>query len=83
MRTLIVVVIGVVLSFTFVFGASHLGKSKVAGAILFVGLWLVFCCFDYSRGVKAGYSAIDELGIHIILFVLPTISAWVAARFLT
>jgi len=83
MRTLIVVLIGLVLSFAFVFMSSHLGRGKVTGAILFIGLWLVFCGFDYSNGVKAGYSAIDELGIHIALFTLPAIGAWLAARFLS
>jgi hypothetical protein len=83
MRTLIVVAIGLVLSVGFVFTASHLGKDKVIGAIVFISLWLIFCCFDYANGVKAGYSAVDELGVHILLFVLPALGAWLAARFLS
>ena len=38
--------------------------------------------FDYSNGVKGGYPAIDELGIHILIFVVPATGAWVMARFL-
>jgi len=83
MRTLIVVAIGLVLSVGFVFAASYLGKDKVIGAIVFISLWLIFCCFDYVNGVKAGYSAVGELGVHILLFVLPALGAWLAARFLS
>ena len=73
---------GLVLSGAFVFAFNHLGKSKTTGAIVFIAVWLIFCAVDYSNGVKAGYAAIDELGIHILLFVVPAIGAWVMARFL-
>ena len=82
MRTLIVLAIGLVMALAFVFAASHLGKTKVAGAILFIGVWLIFCAFDYSQGLKAGYAAVDELGIHLILLIIPAFGAWAAARFL-
>jgi len=83
MRTLFAIVIGLALSFAFVFAASHFGRGKVTGAILFIGVWLVFCAIDYSNGVKAGYSATDELGIHILLFTVPVVGAWVATRLLS
>ena len=82
MRTLIAVAVGLVLSFGFVFASNSLGKGKFAGAILFTGLWLVFCVVDYLNGVKAGYSAIDELGIHLLVFTLPAFGSWLAARLL-
>jgi hypothetical protein len=81
-RTLIVLAVGLVIALAFVFAAGHLGKTKVAGAILFIGVWLIFCAFDYSQGLKAGYAAVDELGIHLILLVIPAFGAWAAARFL-
>jgi hypothetical protein len=81
-RTLVVIAIGLVLSSTLVFAIDHLGKGKITGAIVFMVAWLIFCAVDYSNGVKAGYSARDELGIHILIFALPTLSAWLAARFL-
>jgi hypothetical protein len=74
--------VGLILAFGFVFAGTLLGKSKVTGAIIFLGLWLIFCAVDYSNGVKAGYSAVDELGIHILVFAVPAIGAWLAARFL-
>jgi cell shape-determining protein MreD len=82
MRTVIAITIGLVLAFGFVFASNLLGKSKITGAILFLCLWLIFCGVDYSNGVKAGYSAVDELGIHILVFALPAIGAWLTARFL-
>jgi hypothetical protein len=81
-RTVIVLAIGLVIALAFVFAASHLGKTKVAGAILFIAVWLIFCAFDYSQGLKAGYAAVDELGIHLILLIIPAFGAWAAARFL-
>jgi hypothetical protein len=82
MRTLLVVGIGVALSYAFVFATSYWGKSKVTGALVFMGVWLIFCAWDYARGVKAGYSAIDELGIHLLLFIVPALCAWLVARLL-
>jgi hypothetical protein len=81
-RTLVVIAIGLVLSSALVFATSHLGKGKITGAIMFMVAWLIFCAVDYSNGVKAGYSAMDELGIHILIFTVPTLSAWLAVRFL-
>jgi hypothetical protein len=81
-RTLIVVAVGLLLSAGFVFASSHLGKNKITGALLFIALWFIFCAIDYFNGVKAGYSTTDELGIHILLFTLPALGAWLAARFL-
>jgi hypothetical protein len=81
-RTIVVVAIGWVLSGAFVLASGYLGKSRITGAIIFIAAWLIFCVVDYSNGVKAGYAAMDELGIHILIFTLPVIGAWVAARFL-
>jgi len=82
MRTLVVTAIGLILAGAFVFAASHLGKSKATGAIVFNVAWFLFCAVDYSNGVKAGYAEVDELGIHLLLFTVPAVGAWAAARFL-
>jgi hypothetical protein len=80
-RTAIVILIGLFLSIATVFAANYAGKEKITGAVAFIALWFVFCAFDYANGVKAGYSAVEELGIHILLFTVPAISSWLAARF--
>ncbi len=82
MRTLVVAGIGLVLAFGFVYAAKMMGKGTVAGAIAFLAVWLIFCANDFSRGVSAGYSALDELGIHLVLFAVAGFGAWAAARWL-
>ena len=82
MRTVIALAIGLALSFGFVFAAGFLGRSRVTGALLFIALWLFFGVIDYRNGLKAGYSAVDELGIHLFLFIVPAFGAWLFARYL-
>lgn len=82
MRTLVVLVVGIVLSLIFVYGAGALGRTKNIGALAFVILWLIFCVFDFRNGVNAGYSPKDELGIHLVIFILPALASWAATRFL-
>lgn len=81
MRTVTVVMIGLVVSFAFVFGATFIHKSKGVGAVWFMGVWLIFCLVDYCIGVfQAGYSPLDELGIHLIIFAVPAAAAYFLAR---
>jgi hypothetical protein len=83
MRTLIVIVTGLALSCSFAFAGRAMGRGAIAGALVFIVLWFLFCAFDYVGGLRAGYSALDELGIHILLFTLPTLAAWLSARWLS
>jgi hypothetical protein len=82
MRTLIVLVIGAILSAAFVYAANTFARNKSAGVILFLMIWLIVCAIDFARGVKAGYSVAEELGIHALLFVVPAAVALCTARFL-
>ncbi|MCI0391733.1 MAG: hypothetical protein MOB07_23565 [Acidobacteria bacterium] len=84
MRTLIVITIGLILSVIFVFGASFINKSRgeqfINGAYVFIGLWLIICIVDFYFGVKAGYSALEELGIHLVVFGVPAAVAFLLSR---
>jgi len=82
MRTLIVLAAGFVVAFGVVYAAKAMGRGTVAGAIAFILLWLIFTTIDYAGGVKAGYSPLEELGIHLVVFTLPAFGAWLAARWL-
>ncbi len=82
MRTLIVVVIGLAAALAFVYGARALQRSPAAGALVFIGCWFVFCGIDLAAGVRAGYTIVDELGIHLLVFLAPAAAAWAAARML-
>jgi hypothetical protein len=81
-RTLVVAAIGLVLAAAVVLSAGYLGKNRMAGALLFIAVWFVFCAVDYSNGVKAGFGPLEELGIHLVIFMLPTIGAWATTRYL-
>ncbi len=82
MRTLIVLAIGVAAAAAFAYGAKAAGQRPGAGALVFTGLWFVFCGVDLGAGVRAGYSAVEELGIHLVLFIVPAAGAWAVARWL-
>lgn len=81
MRTIIVIVIGIALAAAFVFGANFLDKSKMTGFYVFALAWLVFCAVDFYWGVNSGYGWREELGIHALLFAVPAIVAFLAAKY--
>lgn len=84
MRTLIVIVVGLVLSAAFVYGAGFINRGRagapINGAYLFLGVWLVFCIVDYYFGLKAGYGAVEELGVHAVVYLIPAALAWYLSR---
>ncbi len=83
MRTLIAVAIGLAAAFAFVYAARVLHRSPASGALVFIACWFVFSGFDLAAGVRAGYSMVDELGIHLLVFILPATGAWAGARLLS
>lgn len=82
MRTTIVIVIGLALAAALVFGANYLGKSKIGGFYAFAAAWLVFCAVDFYWGINSGYGWREELGIHAVVFAVPAVAAFLAARYL-
>jgi len=85
MRTLIVVAIGLVLAVAFVVIANLINKSKgemfFNGFYVFAVLWFIFCAVDYYYGVfRAGYGAMEELGIHLVIFLVPVAIAFFVSR---
>ena len=81
MRTVVLVFIGFVVAGLLVVCSGYLGKRKMPGAVVFIAGWLIFCAIDYSNGVKAGFPAIEEAAIHTVLFTIPAIGAYLAARY--
>ncbi|MEZ5398480.1 MAG: hypothetical protein R2729_02360 [Bryobacteraceae bacterium] len=82
MRTLIVIAIGVAAAFGFAYAAHALRRGSATGALVFICCWFVFCGFDLATGVRAGYALVDELGIHLAVFIAPAAAAWAATRWL-
>ena len=80
MRTAIVILIGLAaLAACTVLGPMvATGASRVTAASVFIGVWFAFCVIDWYIGVyHAGYSAMEELRIHVVIFAIPTVAALV------
>jgi hypothetical protein len=85
MHTLLLTLTGLILLSAFVFVAAALSKGKDSrkgdAAFLFICLWLIVSIVDFCVGVfMAGYSAVSELGVHLIIFGVPAAVAWYLAR---
>jgi apolipoprotein N-acyltransferase len=84
MRTLLMVAIGVVLAFVFDGIIARLRKRDVSrgagGAELFLWVWVAVVSVDFWVGVEAGNGVMLELGVHLLIFALPSALAWYLAR---
>ncbi len=69
------------LAAAFAYAARAMHRSPGVGAFVFIVCWFVFSGVDLVAGVRAGYSLVEELGIHLLLFIVPAAGAWLAARF--
>ena len=84
MRTLLMTVIGVALAVAFdaVVAMLHQRrKSRDAdGARLFIWIWLAITIVDFWVGVEDGHGILLELGVHLLIFVVPAAAAWYLSR---
>lgn len=84
MRTLLMVVTGVVLALAFYLIGAALKRRAAGrgfdGARLFIWIWLAVSCVDFWAGVEAGNAAPLELGVHLVIFALPAALAWYLSR---
>ena len=84
MRTLIVIVIGVVLAFAFDAIAAAINKRRVAhgidGGWLFIWAWLLISVADFGVGVATGHPVLAEVAIHALIFIVPAGVAWYLSR---
>ena len=80
MRTVIVIVGGLVLLGLFVLAGRLLGggntQSMMTAVKLFLPVWLVAALINMWIGVsRAGYSVAEELPIFLAIFLIPGIAA--------
>lgn len=83
MRTIILIVAGLVLLAVFCFIArlfkgDH-GVSRTA--TIFIGLWLVVAAINLAIGVvSAGYTVLEEMPFFLVVFGVPALVALVIRR---
>ena len=80
MRTVLIIVGGLLLLGVFVFVGRLLGggttQSMVTAAKLFLPVWLVAALINMWIGVsRAGYSVAEEFPIFLAIFLIPGIPA--------
>jgi hypothetical protein len=75
MRTLIIIVGGIVVLGLFVFAGSRFGggvQSMATAAKIFIPFWLIAALTNMWVGVsRAGYSIGDEFPIFLLIFLIP------------
>jgi hypothetical protein len=74
MRTLIIIVGGIVLLGLFAFAGSRFGSaaSMVMAAKIFIPFWLIAALINMWVGVsRAGYSIGEEFPIFLFIFLIP------------
>ncbi|MFN3988113.1 MAG: hypothetical protein ACK4KV_21705 [Rhodocyclaceae bacterium] len=76
MRTLILVVVGLLLAAGVLRFAPSAWRTAAVGGFTLV--WLVACGFNLRTGLSHGYTMAQELPIHAVLFGIPVVAAWAA-----
>lgn len=78
MRTLVLLVIGLVLVAVFLRLAGP--ERRRLAALIFVMAWLTVIGWNFSLGLSHGYSLVEELPIQALLFGVPAFAAWWFSR---
>lgn len=74
MRTLILIVIGLVLATMLLRLAPAAWRTTAAA--LFTLLWLAISAWNLRTGLSHGYTLAQELPVHVPLFGVPVTLAW-------
>jgi hypothetical protein len=81
MRTLLVIVLGLVVLGVWYALARRRGARAVSTSLTAFGVvWFIACVVDTFVGIWAGYSWVEEALIHLVIFVIPVAVAVVLAR---
>jgi hypothetical protein len=80
MRTLIAIMIGVVVLLAVLVGAAEINRRRqnemLDGPRIFIWVWLVACIVDFWVGAFTGHRVSVELGLHLLIFIVPAALAW-------
>ena len=75
MRTLFFIVVGLLMAMVLVRCVP--ATRRTLAASLFTVAWLVVSALNLRIGLSHGYTLAQELPIHVGLFGVPVIAAWV------
>lgn len=78
MRTLVLLVIGLVLVAVFLRLAGP--ERRRPAALIFMAAWLTVIGWNFSLGLSHGYSLVEALPIQALLFGVPASAAWWFSR---
>ncbi|SEL92974.1 hypothetical protein SAMN05428989_2907 [Pseudoxanthomonas sp. GM95] len=78
MRTLILILAGLLIATGAVFRLPPKHRSK--GAWAFTGVWLLAVLWNLRTGLAHGYSLQEEAPIQLLLYVVPVAAAWALTR---
>jgi len=80
MRTLIAILIGVVVLLVVLVAATEINRRRqedtLDGPRVFIWIWLGACIVDFWIGAFTGHRISVELGLHLIIFIVPAALAW-------
>jgi hypothetical protein len=80
MRTLIAIMIGVVVLLAVLVGAAEINRRRQADSLdgprIFIWVWLAACIVDFWVGAFTGHRVSVELGLHLVIFIVPASLAW-------
>lgn len=82
MHMLMMTVSGLLLLAVFLLLARLIARRRMASAaLLFIPVWLAVSAVNFYNGVvHAGYSVQVEVAVHLVVFGLPALLAWLASR---
>ena len=80
MRTLIAILIGVVVLLVVLVAAAEINRRRqeetLDGPRIFIWIWLAACIVDFWVGAFTGHRVSVELGLHLIMVIVPAALAW-------
>ncbi|AKC87089.1 hypothetical protein [Pseudoxanthomonas suwonensis] len=79
MRTLVLIVVGLLLAGVSMWLARPASRPLVAGG--FAVAWLAVVLWNLRTGLSHGYTLVQELPIQLLIFVAPVaLAAWLAFK---
>lgn len=78
MRTLILILAGLLIAVGAVFRLPPAHRNK--GALAFTVVWLLAVLWNLRTGLSHGYALEEEAPIQLLIYVVPVAVAWWLAR---